>query len=161
MNTGNNKKYVTDINKISDFFLSKRALTPKKLQKLVYYAYAWYITLYNDDVNSINTMLFNECPEAWVHGPVFRSLYSKYKDYYWKTIPKNEKKYKFENSELEEFLNKIWKTFMLYSADELEFMTHQESPWKNAREGLEPFDASNKKIDSKDIFIFYNKLANE
>lgn len=161
MNNKNETKYVTNINEISDFFLSKEGVTQKKLQKLVYYAYAWYITLYNDDIYHIDNMLFDECPEAWVHGPVFKSLYAKYKDYYWKTIPKKNMTFNFNNSDLESFLNIIWNTFKKYSADELEFMTHQETPWKKAREGLEPFDSSNKKLDLKDIFMFYNKLANE
>ena len=35
------------VNNVSDFFLSKDTISPKKLQKLVYYAYAWYIALVN------------------------------------------------------------------------------------------------------------------
>ena len=74
------KKEKITIYTISDFFLSKRALTPKKLQKLVYYAYAWFIALNNQSAEEIESVLFEEAPEAWVHGPVFPSLYAKYKE---------------------------------------------------------------------------------
>lgn len=47
------KKEKITIYTISDFFLSKRALTPKKLQKLVYYAYAWFIALNNQSAEEI------------------------------------------------------------------------------------------------------------
>ena len=41
-----------------------------------------------------------------------------------------------ENDELIHFLNQIWDTFGKYSADELEYMTHQEEPWAKARNNI-------------------------
>lgn len=149
------------IDTISDYFLSKKGLTPKKLQKLVYYAYAWFIALNNQSANEIECILFDETPEAWVHGPVFPSLYNKYKSYYWQEIEKKETPVSISNDDLIKFLDAIWNTFSRFSADELENMTHQEDPWKNARIGLSPIEPSCNKISNKDIFIFYNELANE
>ena len=142
---------------IADFFLTKEALTPKKVQKLVYYAYAWFIALNNQDADDIENVLFDEAPEAWMHGPVFPELYQKYKGYGWHEIPKNNKTMKFENDELEPFLNVIWKKFGKFSADELEFMTHQESPWQNARQNTPKTAPSAQQIQSKDIFVYYNE----
>ena len=71
---------------ISEFFLSKRGLTPKKIQKLVYYAYAWFIALNNQSSDNIENTLFNEQPEAWIHGPVFPSLYRQYKSSGWNEV---------------------------------------------------------------------------
>lgn len=149
------------IDNISDYFLSKKALTPKKLQKLVYYAYAWFIALNNQCADEIECVLFNEEPEAWVHGPVFPSLYSKYKKYYWQEIEKKEENVHISNEDVLHFLDTIWNTFGIFSADELEYMTHKEEPWINARMGISPVDPSCNKISKKDIFIYYNKLANE
>lgn len=146
---------------ISDYFLFKSSMTPKKLQKIIYYAYAWFIALNNQSVDNIDCVLFNEVPEAWVHGPVFPSLYNKYKCYYWQEINQKVSISKKLNSDLTSFLDKIWDTFGCFSADELENMTHQETPWKNARKGLSPVEPSSNKISKKDIFIFYNELANE
>lgn len=142
---------------IADFFLSKKSLTPKKLQKLVYYAYAWFIALNNQNASEIENVLFQEKPEAWIHGPVFPSLYHKYKGYNWNEIEKG-KKVKFENDDLQSFLEDIWNKFGKFSADELEYMTHQESPWINARKNSNELQRSSTQISLKDIFVYYNSL---
>lgn len=145
--------------KVADFFLSKSTMTQKKLQKLVYYAYAWFIALNNEDKDNISIKLFEERPEAWMHGPVFPSLYVAYKQNGWHNIPKLDKDVVCENSDVQDFLEKIWEKFGDYSADQLEAMTHSEAPWKNAREGVGVAESSNNKISDKDIFVFYNELA--
>ena len=56
---------------VAQFFANKETMTHKKLQKLVYYAYAWYIALNNDDCDNIKFRLCQKTNfEAWVHGPV-------------------------------------------------------------------------------------------
>lgn len=158
MTSNNTQKIVPQ--DIANYFLSKKALSPKKIQKLVYYAYAWYIALYNQDVNNIKETLFIEEPEAWMHGPVFRSLYKEYKGYGWQEVSKLglfSQKNKKINKSLESFLDDIWKKYGGFSADQLEYMTHQEEPWQKARIGTDPLAASNAKISKKDIFTFYNK----
>lgn len=42
----------------------------KKLQKLAYYVYAWYMTFYGVKIANMEF-------EAWEHGPVCRKLYNK------------------------------------------------------------------------------------
>lgn len=142
---------------IADFFLTKESLTPKKVQKLVYYAYAWFIALNNQDAENIENVFFDEVPEAWMHGPVFPSLYQRFKEYGWHEIPKRKDDIKFENEDIESFLNIIWKKFGKFSADDLEFMTHQETPWRNARKDIVDFAPSAQKIQLKDIFTCYNE----
>lgn len=150
----------TEINSltIANFFLSKSELTPKKIQKLVYYAYSWFIAINNQDDNHIDNVLFDEIPEAWIHGPVFPSLYLEFKSYNWNEVPKIETPVEFENDDIMSFLNDIWSKFSCYSADELEYMTHQESPWINARKNMITNQRSNQKISLKDIFNYYNGL---
>ena len=142
---------------IAEFFLTKKELTHKKLQKLVYYAYAWFIALNNESKDDIQNILFDEQPEAWLHGPVFPSLYQKYKYNSWNEIEKVEKT-AIQNEDLISFLNDVWKKFGKYSADQLEYTTHQEMPWKNARKDVKNGEHSNKKILLEDIFIYYNSL---
>ena len=43
---------------IAEYFLTKESMTQKKLQKLVYYAYVWYIVRFNNNVNRIKNLLF-------------------------------------------------------------------------------------------------------
>lgn len=69
---------------IADGFLAMESVTHKKLQKLCYYAYSWYLTLYDK-------RLFPHTFEAWIHGPVQPQLYQKYKHTGWQPIPCQEK----------------------------------------------------------------------
>ena len=46
-----------------------------------------------------------------------------------------------------------------YTAWDLERMTHQEAPWKVAREGLEPDDEGHAEIPQEIMRRFYRKLA--
>ena len=54
---------MTSIFEVARFFLTKESMTHLKLQKLCYYAQAWYLTIYGQ-------RLFNEEFQAWLHGPV-------------------------------------------------------------------------------------------
>ncbi len=119
---------------ISEFFLSKRCLTPKKIQKLVYYAYAWFIALNNQSSNNI---------ENTSSG--------------WNEVPQT-KEPNLENDDLKSFLNDVWNKFEKYSTDQLEYMTHQELPWINARNNISSIEPSNNIITKKDIFTYYNSL---
>ena len=60
---------------VADWFLGKDSMSPKKLQKIVYYAYAWVLTLMNESENDLDIKLFDSRIEAWVHGPVIPELY--------------------------------------------------------------------------------------
>lgn len=97
----------------------------KKLQKLSYYVYAWYLAIYGV---KIADMQF----EAWVHGPVCRKLYLKYRHYGWSVIPQY-RGFVLVDDEKIRFIEGVLKEYGSYSADELERMTHKEAPWLNAR----------------------------
>ncbi len=97
----------------------------KKLQKLAYYVYAWYMTLYGEKIANIEF-------EAWEHGPVCRKLYNKYRCYGWNIIPPY-KGFVLADDEKIKFIQGVLNVYGRYSADELEKMTHDESPWIEAR----------------------------
>ena len=52
---------------VANYFLSKKSMSPKKLQKIVYYAYGWTLALLNEDIKALDNRLFNEPIEAWIH----------------------------------------------------------------------------------------------
>lgn len=139
---------------VANFFRSKESMTHKKLQKLVYYAYVQYIIEYNTAKN-ISNFLFDEQPEAWLHGPVFPSLYQEYKKYNWKNIPKKLIIHSKYNNDIMTVLNKTWDKYGIYTADRLEYMTHCELPWQESREDLNYNTYSNKKISPESIYNFY------
>lgn len=143
------KKY-GDIFDLADAFLCISSMTHKKLQKLCYYAKAWYLAL-ND------TNIVEESFEAWVHGAVQPILYQKYKVYGFGYIPLNHR----ETEVPEEFLSfarEIYDAYGDLNGNELEQLNHTETPWLNARKGLKPWQGSNHIIDEEDMKVYYRNL---
>ena len=139
------------IEDVADWFLSKEAMTHKKLQKLCYYAVAWGYAL-------TNRRLFNRDEfQAWVHGPVSPTLYKKYKNYGWNNIEKVKTKPNFPNN-IEEILESVWATYGDKDGNELEVLSHSEAPWINARKGLAENERGDKKIDTKVMEEFYKSI---
>lgn len=139
---------------VANFFRSKESMTQKKLQKLTYYAYVQYIIEYNT-ATDISKTLFAEQPEAWIHGPVFPSLYQEYKKYNWKKMPKILFVKNIFSQEIIDMLNRVWRKYGVYSADELEYMTHCELPWQEVRKNLKIDDYSNEPIKIESIYKYY------
>ena len=134
---------------VAQWFLSKESMTHKKLQKLCYYAQAWYCALFD------GSPLFNENFEAWVHGPVCRELYPKYADYGWSMIPVEKNNDDMFDSDALELLNSVYDLYGKYSGDQLERMTHLEEPWKKQRTGLKEYEPSTNIISIKDMRSYY------
>ncbi len=136
---------------IAKWFLSRDSMTHKKLQKLCYYAQAWYCALYD------GTPLFQDEIQAWVHGPVVVSLYPVYADYKWNSIPQLE----FDDSGLTEdcigVLEAVYNTYGALTGDQLESLTHSEEPWNAARGGLEPWETSANPISCDIMRGYYRK----
>lgn len=133
------------------FFSRNNELTDIQIQKLTYYAYAWFMIANN------GAKLFDEQPQAWVHGPVFRSLYDAMKK---KIFYDNEVEQNNIDINIINFLDIIYNIYSKYSGNELERLTHSESPWKKAREraGLKDFPTvrSMEYIIDKDIMEWGN-----
>ncbi len=149
---------------VANWFLHMSSLSNKKLQKLCYYAYCWYIVFNNDiediEASSISTIktLFPESFQAWIHGPVLPKLYHKYKRYGWHNIPKENKKVKIQ-SDVEELLEQVWDAYGEFSGDELELISHKETPWVKARKSCSIDDACYNEISKKDILEYYSSLG--
>ena len=136
---------------VADWFLSKEAMTPKKLQKLCYYYKAWGLALYNED------LLPEDEFEAWVHGPVNRVLYTVYKNYFWNDIAqKPDNSHLFNERELD-LLESVWLTYGELTANAIEALTHTEAPWRNARSGLTEFAHCTRIINHDDMRDYYRK----
>lgn len=128
-------------------------VTPLQLQKMLYYTQACFIIFYN------RFAFLDEC-EAWIHGPVYRSVYEKYKDYKYESISSAIKIPELKTEE-EVILNLVIDNFGRYSGKVLEEFTHKEMPWLKAREGLSESDSSNRIIDNKLIFEYFTEIKNK
>lgn len=137
---------------VSDWFLSQESMSPKKLQKLTYYFEAWSNALFNKSL--INNTKF----EAWVHGPVSPELYREYKEYKWNDIDKKESNEDVFDEKTLDLLNSVWLTYGDMSANELEALTHQETPWISARVGLDKYENSSRVIKPEDMRKYYYSI---
>jgi len=147
-----------ELKQIADAFLSIESMSPKKLQKLCYYAYSWDIVV--NDVEGNDRIIDSKVKfEAWVHGPVNRNLYSIYKDYGYNKIPKIEDmpNHVESNPNAKELVMQVFRLYGHMSGDALELLTHDEQPWIEAREGLNDYESSNKELSEKTILNFYKK----
>lgn len=123
-------------------------ITNLKLQKLVYYAQAWHLALYEKP-------LFQEKIEAWVHGPVIPVVFHRFKQYGWKSISEAV----ISSAVPEHFhahLNEVLRVYGKFNGVVLERMTHQESPWRDARAGLAPDEPSNRIITHESMKKYYS-----
>lgn len=126
-------------------------ITHLKLQKLLYYYQGLSCAIYDKPI-------FNNTIEAWVHGPVVKEVYEKYKIYGYDPIPLPNEKVELNNSSLEPLLKNILKHYGELSAKQLENLTHKELPWKNARRGLNEDDRGKTKIKLEDMRSYFKVL---
>lgn len=133
---------------VANVFLNFESMSNKKLQKLCYYAQALYLAKFKKT-------LFNNTFQAWVHGPVCPELYKKYKGNKWLEISTSSKLVENITKEQQIFLKQIFDQYGKYDADELEYLTHQELPWKEARRGYEEWEPSNQVISESLMAKYY------
>ena len=141
---------MADVRNVAQYFLSRESMTHKKLEKLCYYAQAWYLT------NFGRVMMPNRF-EAWVHGPVSPDLYAQYKNWGWAQIQRyDDNSILFSEQEMD-IMDKVYETYGNYTGDELEELTHAELPWQNARKGCSPSEYSRNPISMKDMRDYYGE----
>ena len=138
-----------DIYALARAFLYISAMTNKKLQKLCYYAKAWHLALYNENI-------IREQFQAWVHGAVQPALYQKYKAYGFGYIPKNDNISGIPEHFIS-FAQEIYDSYGEFSGDQLEKLNHQETPWINARGNSNPWENCSNEISEDDMKEYYRR----
>ena len=140
------------------------AITHLKLQKLLYYALAFYVAYDMDkDPNNedfFGRYLFAESLEAWTHGPVCRVVYDEYHPNHSRfEILSKPKEHTIHNERIVDLLNNVWRLLGGYSGTQLEDFTHKDDPWRLAREraGVASWERSNEIINVEEMRIFYKK----
>jgi len=136
---------------IANYFLDladshHQALSPMKIQKLIYYANGWCLAIKGQP-------LINEQVEAWRFGPVIPSIYRELREFGNKPITGRATDVHYEKNPAgdgytvkcstpsvnddemqaeftKSLLDKIWEVYEGYSASQLSNMTHAiGSPW--------------------------------
>lgn len=146
-------KISKELDAVSDYIVRKcyengTTASNKKVQKLAYYSQAWYVVFKDGKT------LFPDKIEAWMHGPAIRNLWHKYKDYGYQNVPNVSKSVNL-SSETQKIIDAVFDVYGHLDAEYLEALTHREDPWLDARQGLMPYDSSNKIISVKSMRNFY------
>ena len=110
------------------------AITPLKLQKLVYFLYKSYLQKTNDK-------LFSEQFETWTYGPVVPSIYTEfnsYKNHPIETYAQDSQGNCYAVEETGIFktcFDEVWEKYKMYSAEQLSNLTHlSNTAWRKAKE---------------------------
>ena len=135
-------------------------VSSKKLQKLTYYAYAWYILMNNETADNIENRFFYGRYEAWIHGAVCPELYNKYKSFGPSDIPKYTGEVKDFSEDDLDLLNQIIEVYGKYSGNQLESICHQEDPWIKARGSLSAYESCQNVFSDTDIYKYYSARVN-
>lgn len=153
-----------NINDTCDYIIQRviasgEMLSNLKLQKLLYYVQAWNLVFEDKP-------LFDGKFQAWVHGPVSRTIFSRYRStktlYSDITLADVRGDFNPQSLDVNEtsHIDRVLSVYAKYTGAQLEEMTHGEEPWVKAREGFEPFDRCEVNIDEEIMKHYYAQRLN-
>jgi uncharacterized phage-associated protein len=133
--------HLADIDDVADYIIWKMNeaswINVLKLQKLLYYVQAWMLAFEN-------RRCFRGGFQAWVHGPVNRDIYDRFKDIksmYSRVRPRDIRE-EFDPDKMHNavvaHIDAVLEAYGALSDDQLEDMTHSEEPWIEARGDCSP-----------------------
>jgi len=137
---------------VAAYILEKAGtITTMKLQKLVYYGQAW--SLVWDE-----KPLFSAPIKAWVDGPVVPALYAEHKG-----------KFKISHGEISgnptavspeqrDVIDRVLNFYGEMSGQQLSQLSHEEAPWREARQGCGPNELVSPEIPHDRIAAYYANL---
>lgn len=140
------------VHDVAAYILEKcGAMSSMKLQKLVYYSKAWHMVWADEE-------MFYETFEAWANGPVVFELYDIHRGKFEVQPPWAEGDASNLTAVERESIDLVIKSYGPLSGRQLSALTHQEGPWKNARNGLDPSARSATVITAESMHEFYAAL---
>lgn len=141
------------INMVIQYLLNQcEDITPLALQKALYYIQGFHFAFYR-------TFLFPEDCQAWVHGPVYRDVYFRYRDYRFNPIeePAAFDTSIFSSSE-KAICDSVIHNICCYSGKVLERFTHSEAPWLTTRGDLPDTVSSDRIIEKSVIGAYFDAV---
>lgn len=138
---------------IACVFEKLEEVTPLMLQKLLYFIQGIYSALYGRPI-------FTEDCRAWVHGPVYPEVYDLFRDF--KYNPIDDARFALLEGtadaltdEEQRVIDLVVNTFGMYGGKVLERITHNETPWKEARKGYGDSIPSSELLPKERIMKYY------
>ncbi|MGC4058203.1 MAG: DUF4065 domain-containing protein [Chitinophagaceae bacterium] len=148
-----------DVNAVCDYIIFRlksednQPCNNLKLQKLLYYTQAWYLAF-----NS--TPLFNGEFQAWIHGPVHRDIYDRFKDRkglyseMWLHDIQNANYYELA-TDIKQHIDDVLEIYAGLDGSQLERLTHSEDPWIEARRGIPDTQRCENTINQNTMIKYY------
>lgn len=138
---------------IADVFEKLGEVTPLMLQKLLYFIQGIYSALYGKPI-------FAEDCRAWIHGPVYPEVYDLFRDF--KYNPVDDARFVLLKGmddtlmdDEKRVIDLVVNTFGMYGGKILEKITHNESPWMEARKGYGENIPSSELLSKERIMKYY------
>ena len=122
-----------------------------KLQKLLYYAQAWYLAEYDRP-------LFDARFEAWMSGPVIPAIYWRFKPFSIRPLPVAAE-IPVLDPHTATFLDEIVSEYLPWTEWELHWQTHGEAPWQNARGNLDPSEPCTAELSEDDMRAYFRNVS--
>ena len=145
---------------MANCLLLRGGMSHLKLQKLLFYCQAFHLAVFDEP-------LFADDFEAWMHGPVVRSVWNDCRDHSvlhnglsLTDLGKEKAKQSFEklSKDQTDLIDDVLAEYEPHSAYKLECLTHSEKPWIDARAGIAHDAASKNIIPKKSIGDFYRTM---
>lgn len=151
-------------NQVADYIIWKldaggSSVSTLKLQKLLYYVQAWSLAVKGQRA-------FPGEFQAWVHGPVCREVFDRFKDTHsLYDIVRADEDMRDNAARLDEdtriHVDEILEAYAPFTGTQLEIMTHREDPWLRARGQCKPLERCETVIKDEDMRVYYAKLMND
>jgi uncharacterized phage-associated protein len=136
-----------ELDTATKYFINELQPDTLKLQKLLYFTQGISFCMNDEE-------FFDEQFEAWVHGPVVPSVYHEYKSYGYNPINVN---YDIQdiNERQKSILDYVKVNYGKYDGKYLEELTHKQTPWLYARQGLDPDERDDKNMPKEIIADYF------
>lgn len=150
---------MTSVNNVCDYITLRLAEAEEcsnllKIQKLLYYCQAWNLAIKKKP-------LFNGKFQAWIHGPVNRDIYDRFRESksLYSQVTTSDILNDFNPSNIPEqdklHINSVLEVYANFTGSQLEEMSHNEAPWQLARDGYRNSARCFEEIDESQMHKFY------
>lgn len=127
-------------------------MTAMRLQKLVYYSKAWHLVWENKP-------LFTDRIEAWANGPVVPALYKGHRKKMTVCSGDIGGDPDLLTSDEKESVDAVLDYYGDMKAYQLSDLTHNETPWREARGDLPPGTSCKEEITDRAMYEYYDGLV--
>jgi uncharacterized phage-associated protein len=145
---------MTQVQEVSKAVIQRSSapISNLKLQKLLYYVQGWSLAIHEKPA-------FPEPIEAWVHGPVVPAIFHQYRHFRWNPISIPTEVLTLPKVEVSH-IDAVLKVYGGLNAVQLEDLSHEETPWIEARKRLAPNERGNDIITHESMKIYFASRMN-